>query len=148
MNRWAIRTRAREHWELATRGDSEPTSALYYNDAPPELIFYQGLALQKLGREDEAKGRFNRLIDYGEKHLFDEVTIDYFAVSLPDFLIFEEDLQRRNELHCRLVMGLGHLGGERYDRAEQELSRVLAIDPAHQGALRHLQMARTGLGSS
>lgn len=138
---------AREHWELATRGDSEPTSALYYNDAPPELIFYQGLALRKLGREDEAKGRFNRLIDYGEKHLFDQVTIDYFAVSLPDFLIFEEDLQRRNELHCRLVMGLGHLGGGRHDRAVQELGRVLAIDPAHQGAVRHLHMAQAALGS-
>lgn len=24
---------------------SEPTSARYYNDQPPEMIFYQGLAL-------------------------------------------------------------------------------------------------------
>ena len=31
---------------------------MYYNDAKPDKIFYQGLALLKLGRKDEANGRF------------------------------------------------------------------------------------------
>ena len=46
--------------------------------------------------------------------------IDYFAVSLPDFLVFDDDLQLRNEVHCRYMMALGHLGlGQREEAAEQ-----------------------------
>ena len=45
---------ARACWEKATLGDTVPAGAMYYNDQPADLILYQGLALRKLGREDEA----------------------------------------------------------------------------------------------
>lgn len=48
----------------------------------PMQIYYQGLALRKVGKEAEARGRFNSLISYGEKHLYDTFVMDYFAVSL------------------------------------------------------------------
>ncbi len=35
---------AANYFRMATEGSSEPTAAMYYNDAPPEKIFYQGLA--------------------------------------------------------------------------------------------------------
>ena len=54
-------------------------AAMYYNDAKPDKIFYQGLALLKLNRMDEANGRFHKLTTYGEKHLFDKVKMDYFC---------------------------------------------------------------------
>lgn len=76
----------------ASTGLSEPCSMMYYNDQPPETIFYQGLALLKLERGEEAKNRFHKLIAYGEQHLLDEVKIEYFAVSLPDLQIFDEVL--------------------------------------------------------
>ncbi|HEU0293006.1 MAG TPA: tetratricopeptide repeat protein, partial [Anaerolineales bacterium] len=89
------------HWfERAAVGLSEPTSALYYNDQPPDMIFYQGLARLKLGRGEEARAIFTRLVDYGKSHLNDEVTADYFAVSLPDFMVFDADLKQRNQGHC------------------------------------------------
>lgn len=47
---------------------------------------------------------------HGEKHLFDHCRIDYFAVSLPDLAIWEDDLDKRNCIHCNYVMGLGYLG--------------------------------------
>ena len=53
-------------------------------------------AFEKLGKTREAKSRFYRLIDYGEQHLNDEGKIEYFAVSLPDFLIFDEDYTKKN----------------------------------------------------
>ena len=34
----------------AAIGPSEPASAMYYNDQPPDMIFYQGLARRKLGQ--------------------------------------------------------------------------------------------------
>jgi tetratricopeptide (TPR) repeat protein len=101
---------AQRAWEAASTGNSEPTAAWFYNDSPPDKIFYQGMALIKLGRTDEAKSRFNKLIDYGEKHLFDQVKIDYFAVSLPDLQIWEDELNVRNQIHCHYLMGLGHQG--------------------------------------
>ena len=36
--------KARECWEEATKGPQEPAAAMYYNDAKPDKIFYQGLA--------------------------------------------------------------------------------------------------------
>ena len=98
------------HWKLASEGLEEPASAMYYNDQPPEMIFYQGLAWNQLNYSKEAKRRFNKLIDYAERHLFDDVKIDYFAVSLPDFLVFEDDLNKRNQTHCLFMLGLGLLG--------------------------------------
>ena len=102
--------RARECWTHATEGPMEPAAAMYYNDAKPDKIFYAGLAWRKLGDEARANGVFHRLISYGEKHIWDAVRMDYFAVSLPDLLIWDGDLQKANELHCKLMMGLGHMG--------------------------------------
>ncbi len=83
---------------------------MYYNDQPPDMIFYQGLARRKLRREQDAQSIFRRLVEYGQTHLHDEVQMDYFAVSLPDFLVFDDDLGTRNRIHCHYMMGLGWLG--------------------------------------
>ncbi len=131
---------AKEYFTKASVGLDEPTSAMFYNDQPPEMIFYQGVALLKLGEEEKARSKFNKLIDYGEKHLFDNVTIDYFAVSLPDFLIFDEDLNRKNEIHCRYLMGLGYIGKGRPAEAKEELEKALALDRNHLGLVTHLKL--------
>lgn len=123
---------AKECFVKATKGSAEPAIAFFYNDQQPDKIFYQGLAWRKLGCEDKARSCFNKLIKHGEKHLFDKVKIDYFAVSLPDLLIWDEDLNVRNLLHCNLVMGLGYLGlGER-ETAHEYLSEVVRLDINHQ----------------
>lgn len=101
---------AKEYWKLAKEGLLEPTAAIFYNDQKPEKIFYQGLALLKLGLTDEAHNRFNRLIEYGEKHINDCIKLDYFAVSLPDLLIWEDDLTLRNRIHCLYLLELGYRG--------------------------------------
>ena len=128
---------SRESFEHAAIGLSEPTSAMYYNDQPPHMIFYQGLALMKLGRMDEARSRFNKLIDYGETHIFDHCAIDYFAVSLPDFLVFDTDMNEKNRVHCRYMMALGYLGLGKHDKASAEFEKVLDIESSHIGALTH-----------
>lgn len=129
--------KAREHYAAASEGLEEPASAMYYNDQPPDMIFYQGLAWRKLGSEREAKRRFNKLIDYAEKHLFDDVKFDYFAVSLPDFLVFEDSLNKRNQIHCRYMRGLGLAGLGRGAEAAEEFDEALRLDPNHQGARIH-----------
>ena len=109
------------------------TAAMYYNDAKPDKIFYQGLALLKLGRMDEANGRFHKLTSYGEKHLFDKIKMDYFAVSLPDLLIWEDDLTIRNVIHCKYMMALGYWGLNQKEKSVRLLSEVERLDINHQG---------------
>lgn len=128
---------ARQCFRLASVGLDEPTSALYYNDQPPDMIFYQGLARQKLGEQDTAVAIFRRLISYGEAHLDDEVTMDYFAVSLPDFLVFGDDLNQRNRIHCHYMMALGHAGLGETDEAMRYLDIILSQEPYHLGAAVH-----------
>jgi tetratricopeptide (TPR) repeat protein len=124
-------------WEKAAVGSSEPAPAIFYNDQPPDKIFYQGQALLKLGRAEEAGKRFRNLIAYGEAHLEDEVKTDFFAVSLPDLMIFDDDLTRRNRVHCHYLIALGQLGTGRAAEAKAHLDQVLALDAAHQGAWVH-----------
>ena len=133
---------ATNYFQMAAYGLEDPTSVMFYNDQPPDMIFYQGLAWLKLGDATQARRRFNKLIDYGERHLFDKVKIDYFAVSLPDFLVFEDDLNRRNTIHCHYMMGLGHLGLQELEKARAHFMQVLEMDVNHQGARVHLDMCQ------
>lgn len=103
---------------------------MYYNDQPAEMILYQGLAWNRLFEGAKAKARFYRLVDYGEKHLYDDVRVDYFAVSLPDFLIFDEDCTKKNRAHCYYLMGLGNLGLGDREKAEKFFTEAVSIDPA------------------
>lgn len=72
-----------------------------------------------------------------KNHLFDDVKIDYFAVSLPDFLVFEEDLNKRNVIHCRFMRGLGLLGLGLEAEAAEQFDLAIALDCNHQGAIVH-----------
>lgn len=130
---------AERYFEQASVGPDEPAGMMYYYDQPADMILYQGLAKQKLGRTGEAKSRFYRLIDYGEQHLNDEVRIEYFAVSLPDFLIFEDDLNVRNKAHCCYLIGLGNLGLGNGEQAEAFLRKALDYDGNHLNAERYLK---------
>ena len=121
------------YWQEATKGPQEPAAAMYYNDAKPDKIFYQGLALRKLGREDEAHGRFYKLINYGKQHIYDKVVMDYFAVSLPDLLIWEDSLDIKNLIHCKYMLALGYYGMGDKEKGLRYLSEVENLDNNHQG---------------
>ena len=127
--------KAKECWEEATKGPQEPAAAMYYNDAKPDKIFYQGLALQKLGRVGEANGRFYKLVNYGKNHLFDYVVMDYFAVSLPDLQIWGGDLNLSNKTHCKYMLALGYYGLGDNRHAERYLAEASELDKNHLGIL-------------
>jgi hypothetical protein len=99
------------------------------------------MALLKLGRKEEAVSRFNKLISFGLQHMEDHIKIDYFAVSLPDLLIWEADLDLRNKVHCTYLTGLGYLGAGNVREAVRFLSEVISQDQSHAGAFIHLAMA-------
>jgi len=131
---------ANNYFIKATIGLDEPSAAMFYNDQQPDQIFYQGLAWRKLGEQAKATNIFKKLIAYGEEHGNDEVKVDYFAVSLPNLLLFEDDLSLRNKAHCYFMQGLGYVGLEKQAEAKAFLSKVLELDAEHQGAKTHLEM--------
>ena len=130
-------------YEEGTAGPTEPAAAMYYNDAKPDKIFYAGLCYRKLGQEDKARGLFFKLVNYGKQHLFDHVTMDYFAVSLPDLLIWEDSLDTKNLIHCKYMLALGYLGLGDTEHALRYLTEVEALDINHQG----IQQLRTLIDS-
>ncbi len=132
---------AKEYFEKASQGLSDPSPAIFYNDQQPDKIFYQGLALQKLGRKEEANTRFKKLINYGKAHMNDDVKLDYFAISLPDLLIWEEDLNVINNIHCNYLIGLGELGMERTENAISAFRKVLEMDRYHLSTYVHLKIS-------
>jgi tetratricopeptide (TPR) repeat protein len=110
---------------------------MFYNDQPADMILYQGLAYRMLGEEETAKERFHQLISYGKTHLDDQIRIDFFAVSLPDFLIFDEDLDKKNRIHCLYLIGLGNYGLEKFTEATQALDEAWKLDPSNCSVVLH-----------
>lgn len=132
------------YFKVATKGISEPVQAIFYNDPQPDKIFYQGLAWMKLGGRQKANNIFNKLVSFGEQHMDDKISIDYFAVSLPGLLVFDADLNLLNKIHCLYLMALGNLGlgNGNAAKAEELFNEVLNLDVNHQGAAIHKQMAK------
>ncbi|MCC8169187.1 MAG: DUF5107 domain-containing protein, partial [Oscillospiraceae bacterium] len=122
-----------EYYKIAMRGSEDISSAKYYNDQPPEMLYYQALAARELGDENAARSRCNKLINFGEQHIGDHIEIDYFAVSLPDFLIFESDLDRKNFVQCCYMAALGYYGMGNIEKAKRFVSEGLEKDVSHQG---------------
>lgn len=126
-------------WEKASVGLDEPSATLYYNDQPSDTIFYQGLANAALGRTEKAAKCYHQLKAFGEKHIFDEVSYDYFAVSLPELEVFPSDIKLRNTIDCKYLMALSAIGLGDYEKARDGLDEVLALQGNHQGAIEYVR---------
>nr|AIF26049.1 putative uncharacterized protein [uncultured bacterium Ad_125_D08] len=102
--------RARAYFSLAASRSQIPEPVRYYNDQPSDYIYYQGLAFHALGDDESARRSFHQLIIFGERHIFDRVGYDFFAVSMPELEVYQDDIQRRNDDYCRRLSALGRRG--------------------------------------
>lgn len=100
-----------------------------------EMTYWSGMALRRLGREQEAIGLFDEILAYAED--LDKATpkIDYFATSLPTMLLFEEDLSKRQHITATFLRAQALLGLERDTEAKLALEEVFELDRSHAGAL-------------
>ena len=134
--------KAKVCFEKAEMGEDEPAGILYYYDQPADMILYKGLACRELGNTKASYACFNKLMDYGERHLYDEMKNDYFAVSLPDFLIFEDDMNLKNKAHCHYLMGLANLGLGDKSAAKEQFEQSISYDFNHQNSRIYLEMVK------
>lgn len=121
---------------LAKLGQAEEASSLWraIADRPAAggpFAYYRALALRGLGRESEADAAFGELLESAERQMNREVKIDYFATSLPNFLLFEDDLQKRNRVECLFARGLAKFGLGHSAGAAADLQEALRLDRNH-----------------
>ena len=103
-------SKSAECFTRASEGSQVPEPVRYYNDQPSDYIYYQGPAFHELGNDESAKKSFHQLIIFGERHLFDKVDYDLFAVSMPEMEVYQDDIQTRSDDSCRRLIALGRRG--------------------------------------
>ncbi len=120
---------ARQHWLAAAtfQGDFREMSVRAFS----ELTYYSARAWEKLGQQKKAKKLFRELLAYALKLGKTRARSDYFATSLPTMLIFDDDLQARQETTARLLEAQAQLGLGRRAIALALLKSILKRDPSH-----------------
>lgn len=136
VNYWtgrALRALGREEEARAAFGasaDEEGDFAEMAVTSHSPLSYYRGLSLRELGLDGEANAIFHSLRDFATTRLGETAGIDYFATSLPNLLVFDEDLQARRDAENRLLIALAEFGLGQSDAALAQLRQVLAFNRA------------------
>ena len=116
--------RAQEHWTDAAAPLTEPGWQSYF----------QACGLVRLGKSLEARKTFSELGQYAERKRNAPATIDYFATSLPNLLLFDDDLEKRKQTECQMLTALVRAGMGEKEMAIRDLAAVAATDPTNQTA--------------
>ena len=103
------------------------------------MAYYKALALRNLDRESEALSLLEELLDFASRQLDVVVRIDYFATSLPNFLLFDDDLQKRNRTECLFLRGLAKLGLRRIEESAADFHEGLSLEVNHMWAPAELE---------
>jgi tetratricopeptide (TPR) repeat protein len=104
------------------------------------FTYYRGLSLLALGEDRKAQQLFSTLRQHAEELKRRSAKIDYFATSLPNMLVFEEDLAQRNQIEGLYLEGLALLGSGDHQEARSRFLQVISLDSSHLAAKQQLQM--------
>jgi tetratricopeptide (TPR) repeat protein len=120
---------ARQHFLAAAtaRGDFQEMSVRAWS----EMTYCSALAWKKLGKAAKANKLLRELLAYAQRLQKTPATIDYFATSLPTLLLFEDDVQARQETQALFLQAQARLGLGDRKAAQRLLRRVLEQDPNH-----------------
>jgi tetratricopeptide (TPR) repeat protein len=116
--------RARTFWLQAAAPLAEPGWQSYF----------QGLALRQLGDMGGADAVFSSMVRLAEEKQRSPAKIDYFATSLPNLLLFEDDLEERQRRECLFHLALASAGMGQIEGAIEQLEDLIAKDPNQQAA--------------
>ena len=124
-----VTTAAKQHWLTAAnfKGDFQEMSVRTFS----ESTYYSALSWQKLGQKAKANRLLQGLLAHARQLQKAKAKTDYFATSLPTMLLFDDDIQYRQEttalfLQAQAQLGLGHNAPGR-----KLLLIVLKRDPNH-----------------
>ena len=125
--------KAFEYWTISAdaKGDFQEMSVTQYS----EMTFFSALSLIKLGKSAEAENLLKELLIYAENLEKTEAKIDYFATSLPTMLLFDDDIQKRQQTKALFLQAQGYYSLGRREKSLESIGKVLANDANHQLAL-------------
>jgi Tetratricopeptide repeat len=95
------------------------------------MTCYTAWTWERLGQTAKATKLFTELLGYAQTLQETPAKIDYFATSLPTMLLFDDDLQFRQETTALFLQAQAHLGLKRHTKAKGVLAQVLKRDPNH-----------------
>ncbi len=128
-----IKERSKAHFERAARSQADFQQMQIQPIS--EMTYWSALALGALGQRDESRALFQKIYDYAVSLASRAPKIDYFATSLPAMLLFEEDLDERQNITVLFLKAQALLGLDCVDEGRALLEEVLVHDHNHTGAL-------------
>lgn len=75
-----------------------------------ELTYFKAKALAALGQVSEAETVLQAMADYAKAEMQVPAKIDYFATSLPNLLVFEEDIDEAKKAYLQALLQLAQNG--------------------------------------
>ncbi|GHH66875.1 DUF5107 domain-containing protein [Promicromonospora soli] len=127
------------HTAAAQRGDFVEMSTQEHS----EQTFWTVLALRRTGQHDAADELTASLRAYRDRYAAEVPRVDYFATSLPDLLLFEEDPLRVRDRRVLVLDAQLALLADNTAAAETLLLRPALAASRHAADLRHA-VARRG----
>jgi len=123
---------------IAAQKLGEPALAdRYWNAAAAPLpsasihSYFQARALMVMDESAAARDVVQELARFAEEKMATVPKIDYFATSLPNLLLFDDDLERRNRIESTVLAALASDGLGKSEKAVELLEQVIAEDPNH-----------------
>jgi tetratricopeptide (TPR) repeat protein len=119
-------------WNKALSADKDFREMSLQSFSPMSL--YRGLSFRRLGRHQEADQLFHDLESYATELMNTAPKIDYFATSLPNILLFRDNLPGRRDMLVRFLKAQVHLGLGESSEAEAILWQLLDDEPSRGAA--------------
>jgi hypothetical protein len=98
------------------------------------LSYFRALSLLELDKQDDALKLLKEMKSFALEKLSEKAEIDYFATSLPLLLVFEEDLDKRNQWEAYYLLALSEIGLGNLKEGKILLEKVLELNTMHYGA--------------
>ena len=106
--------------------------------------YFQAQALIALQKHEQAQEVLSRLEEFAQRQMASEPKIDYFATSLPNLLLFDDDLVKRNRIESLLLSALASHGMGDEGKGISQLEQVVREDPNHLFAMDTLGWLKRG----
>ena len=135
---------------LARKGEAAQERAAYeqaavYKAAVSEISLFRALALEKLGRRDEAEAVLNEMLRTAQDWIDRKDMRLYYGVGPPSPMPFELDVEKQNLLEGNTLKAFALYGLKRYSQAEQCIRTAERLDPNHFTAYVYREITQSDL---
>lgn len=96
-----------------------------------EMTYFSALAWGRLGQTQRMKRLLRDLLAHARRLGKSRAKMDYFATSLPAMLLFDDDIQFRQETTAKFLEAQALMGLGKKTAARRLLREVLRRDPNH-----------------